>query len=47
MFFGALFKFAISRPIVAGAPIKHTSPEEVVTQAVDIFAGNAQVAGRA
>jgi AcrR family transcriptional regulator len=37
MFFGILFEFAISQPLIAGTPMEHIPPEEVVAQAVDIF----------
>ena len=37
MFFGTLFEFAISQPLVAGTPIEHIPPEEAVAQVVDIF----------
>jgi AcrR family transcriptional regulator len=37
LFFGMLFEFAISQPFVAGTPIEHIPPEEVVAEVVDIF----------
>ncbi|MFN2269963.1 MAG: TetR/AcrR family transcriptional regulator [Anaerolineae bacterium] len=37
MFFGILFEFAISQPLIAGTPMAHIPPEEVVAQVVDIF----------
>jgi AcrR family transcriptional regulator len=37
MFFGILFEFAISQPLVTGTPIEHMPPEEIVAQVVDIF----------
>jgi AcrR family transcriptional regulator len=37
MFFGILFEFAISQSLIAGTPIEHIPPEEVVAQVVDIF----------
>ena len=37
LFFGMLFEFAISQPLIAGTPIEDIPPEEVVTQLVDIF----------
>jgi AcrR family transcriptional regulator len=37
MFFGMLFEFAISQPLLAGTPMEHIQPEEVVAQVVDIF----------
>jgi AcrR family transcriptional regulator len=37
MFFGILFEFAISQPLIAGTPMEHIPPEEVVAQVVDIF----------
>jgi AcrR family transcriptional regulator len=36
-FFGMLFEFAISQPLIAGTPIEHMPPEEVVAEVVDIF----------
>jgi AcrR family transcriptional regulator len=37
LFFGMLFEFAISQSLIAGTPIEHMPPEEVVAQMVDIF----------
>ncbi|MBN1813464.1 MAG: TetR/AcrR family transcriptional regulator [Anaerolineae bacterium] len=37
MFFGMLFEFAISQPLITGTPLEHIPPEEVVAQVVDIF----------
>ena len=37
LFFGMLFEFAISQPLLAGTPIEHIPPEKVVAQVVDIF----------
>jgi AcrR family transcriptional regulator len=37
MFFGMIFEFAISQPLLAGTPMEHIPPEEVVAQVVDIF----------
>jgi AcrR family transcriptional regulator len=37
MFFGMLFEFAISQPLLAGTPLEHMPPEEVVAQVVDVF----------
>lgn len=37
VFFGMLFEFAISQPLLAGTPTEHIPPEEVVAQVVDIF----------
>jgi AcrR family transcriptional regulator len=37
VFFGILFEFAISQPLIVGTPLEHIPPEEVVAQAVDIF----------
>ena len=37
MFFGMLFEFAISQPLVAGTPIEDIPPQEAVAQLVDIF----------
>ena len=37
IFFGTLFEFAISQPLIAGTPMEHIPPEEVVAQVVDIF----------
>ena len=37
LFFGMLFEFAISQPLLTSTPIEHIPPEEVVAQVVDIF----------
>ena len=37
VFFGMLFEFAISQPLLAGTPLEHIPPEEVVAQVVDVF----------
>jgi AcrR family transcriptional regulator len=37
LFFGMLFEFAISQPLLDGTPLEHIPPEEVVAQVVDIF----------
>jgi AcrR family transcriptional regulator len=37
LFFGMLFEFAISQPLIASTPVEHIPPEEVVAQVVDIF----------
>jgi AcrR family transcriptional regulator len=37
MFFGMLFEYAITWPLITGTPIEHIPPEEVVSQLVDIF----------
>ena len=37
LFFGMLFEFAISQPLITGTPIAHVLPEGVVAQVVDIF----------
>jgi AcrR family transcriptional regulator len=37
IFFGMLFEFAISRPLITGTPIEHIPPGEAVAQMVDIF----------
>jgi AcrR family transcriptional regulator len=37
MFFGALFEFAISQPLLTDTPLEHVPPEKVVAQLVDIF----------